>query len=194
MNQAIPSQALPPGARPYRRSVRNVIIHKEMQREFTFVIITLLMVTMLGVGFVIHETIHQAAQGEGLQFGKINPFEILSEVKYQLLLKVSSILFATLVLLGGYSILFLHRIAGPVYRFRTLLSRLCQGEIPGVFKLREGDFFTETAEIFNRLLDQLRAEQARNRQLKDKINEILSAKPDPSLQKSVEEMKKLLEG
>ena len=62
------------GERPYKRRARNILIHKPMQREFTFVMIALLMVATLAIGFVIHETIRDAAFGGGFRFGKMNPY------------------------------------------------------------------------------------------------------------------------
>ena len=63
----------PLGARPYKRRVRNVLIHKPMQRECTFVIVTLLMVSSLAVTFIIHRTITGAISEGGFRFGHAPP-------------------------------------------------------------------------------------------------------------------------
>lgn len=145
----------------YKRNVRNILIHKPMQREFTFVMISLLMVSTLAVGFVIHETIDFAASGGGLQFGKINAYEILSEISYQLIIRVSAILFMTLLVLGIFGVFFLHRVAGPVYRFRQVFIRINEGKFPKFIRLREGDFFSETASEINRLVGKMRFDYSR---------------------------------
>jgi len=172
-----PSQNL--SLRPHKRSARNLFIHKPMQREFTFVMISLLMVSTLAIGFIIHETIREAAFGGGFQFGKINPYEILSEISYQLIMRVSAILFVTLVIIGIFGIFFLHRVAGPVYRFRQIFIRINDGEFPKFIRLREGDFFSETAAEINRLVSKLRFEYEKNQKLKSKLENVITL-ADPS--------------
>jgi len=54
--------------RHHQRKVRNVLIHRPMQREFTLIMISLLMISTLAVGFVIHETIREMAFGGGFRF------------------------------------------------------------------------------------------------------------------------------
>lgn len=159
--------------RPYRRRVRNILIHKPMQREFTFVMISLLMVSTLAVGFVIHQTIREAAFGGGFQFGKINPYDILSEVSYQLIMRVSAVLFLTLIIIGIFGVFFLHRVAGPVYRFRQIFMRINDGEFPKFVRLREGDFFSETASEINQLVNKLRFDYERDRAAKQRLQQIL---------------------
>lgn len=159
--------------RPYRRRVRNILIHKPMQREFTFVMISLLMVSTLAVGFVIHQTIREAAFGGGFQFGKINPYDILSEVSYQLIMRVSAVLFLTLIIIGVFGVFFLHRVAGPVYRFRQIFMRINDGEFPKFVRLREGDFFSETASEINQLVNKLRFDYERDRAAKQQLQQII---------------------
>lgn len=179
--------------KPYKRRVRNILIHKPMQREFTFVMISLLMVSTLAVGFVIHETIREAALGGGFHFGKINPYEVISEVSYQLMLRVSSILFVSLVVIGVFGIFFLHRVAGPVYRFRQIFMRINDGEYPNFIKLREGDFFMETASEINQLIQKLRFEEDKSRRMKAKLGDLLDKmEPSHPFRKEVEEVSLML--
>ena len=49
--------AEPMPERQYKRKLRSVLIHKPMQREFTLVVMSLLIISALTVGFVIHQTI-----------------------------------------------------------------------------------------------------------------------------------------
>lgn len=181
-----------PVKRNYQRRVRNIFIHKPMQREFTLVIIALLMVSSIAIGFVIHSTIREAAFGGGFHFGKINPYEVLSEVSYQLVLRVTSILFVTLIVIGAFGIFFLHRIAGPVYRFRQVISRLNNGQIPPHVKLREGDFFAEVALEINQLLENSAMERSKAERALEKINTILSSKPGEPIGGLAQEVKEIL--
>ena len=183
-------------SRSYKRRVRNILIHRPMQREFTLVVIALLMVSSLAIGFVIHETIREAAFGGGFRFGKVNPIEVLGEVRYQLILRVSLILFASLIVLGTFGVFFLHRIAGPVYRFRQVFLRINKGEvreIPVPVRLREGDFFHETALEINRMIRRLRLDEQKIRFAKEKISEIMAQGPSESMGKTIHEMREFLE-
>lgn len=162
----------PPAGASYKRQARNLLIHKPMQREFTLVLMMLIIVSSLAIGVVIHHTIHSAMYGGGFRFGKVSPYEILSDVSYQLIIRVSCILFVTLLILGVFGLFFMHRVAGPVYRFRQVFIRLNRGEIPNKIRLREGDFFGETAEEFNRLIDRLQVERERDEKIKETITRL----------------------
>lgn len=182
-----------PHKRPYRRRVRNILIHKPMQREFSFVLVALLMISTLAVAFVIHTTVREVAMGGGYQFGRISPYEMLSDLSYQLVFRVSCILFATLIVVGFFGVFFLHRVAGPVYRFRQVFLRLNDGEIPGPITLREGDFFLETAGEINRLMKRLEFERGKSKQVREKLTEIMAVKSQNETEKSVRELKSLVE-
>jgi len=146
----------PSVARDHKRKLKSVLIHKPMQREFTLVVMSLLIISALTVGFVIHYTIREALMGGGYRFGKISAYEVMSDVSYDLIARVSFVLFVTLMVVAVFGVFFLHRVAGPVYRFRAILRKVVKGEIPGEFRLREGDFFTDAAEDLNQVLKLLR--------------------------------------
>jgi signal transduction histidine kinase len=65
---------------------------------------------------------------------------------------------AVLIILVGvfvYTLLFSHRIAGPIYRINHVLQMMLQGKYPGSLTLRKGDHFHQTAELLERLSQQL---------------------------------------
>ena len=157
----------------YKRRLRSVLIHKPMQREFTLVVISLLIISALTVGFVIHYTIREGMMGGGFRFGKITPYEVMSDITYNLITRVSLVLFITILVIALFGIFFLHRIAGPVYRFRSILRRVAKGEIPDEFKLREGDYFMETAEDLNTVLRMLRLKRQRVEGLSKRLEQVV---------------------
>lgn len=175
----------------YKRKIRNIVIHKPMQREFSLVLISLLIISTLAVGYVIHRTIHEAAFGGGFRFGKISPYEVLSDVSYDLLVRVTFILFLAMIVIGIFGVFFLHRVAGPVYHFRQVLTRLNEGESPPPVKLREGDFFHETAEEINRVVTQIKFERNRSKLMKERLDQMLTA---PGLTEAVARAIKELRG
>ncbi|MBN1688088.1 MAG: hypothetical protein JW893_03220 [Candidatus Omnitrophica bacterium] len=196
MNQENIENQAQEGTRPYKRRVRNVLIHRPMQREFTMVVLGLLIVSGLAIGFVVHETIREAAFGGGFRFGKINPIEVLGEVQYQLILRISLILFASLMVLGTFGIFFLHRVAGPVYRFRQIFIRMNRGaskEIPVPVRLREGDFFHETAVEVNKIIRRIKHDTEKIQAAKEKIGQILAQNPGGDVARILGDLREFLE-
>jgi signal transduction histidine kinase len=164
-----------------------------MQREFTFVLVALLMVSSLAITFVIHQTIQGALTQEGFRFGRISPYEVLSDVTYTLIVRVSVVLFITLIVIGVFGVFFLHRVAGPVYRFRQVFLRINRGEIPSEIRLRAGDFFEETAVEINQLIKRLEFEKEKAKLAKEKADEILAASPPDNVTKPTKELKTILD-
>ena len=192
MNVNAPANVKAP-QRPYKRQVKNLIIHRPMQREFSFMLIALFMVASAAVAWVIHQTIRDAAFGGGFYFGKVNPFEILSDVSYKIIIRVTLVLILTLMTIGAYGVVFLHRVAGPVYRFRQTLLRLNRGEMPHDIKLREGDFFHDMAHDINIILKRFRSEQDKIAELKSKVSDFQRIAPSEEARKKAEEIKAALD-
>jgi len=177
--------------RVYKRQIKNIIIHRPMQREFSFMLIALFMVASAAVAWIIHQTIRDAAFGGGMVFGKINPFQVLSDVSYQVIIRVTLVLLAALLIIGGYGVVFLHRVAGPVFRFRKTLLSLNRGEMPHDVKLRESDFFHEMSHDINMVLKRLRSDHATLTDMKTKINELIRSAPSDEVRQKAQQLKDL---
>jgi hypothetical protein len=90
-------------------------------------------------------------------------------------------------------VVFLHRIAGPVFRFRQTLLKVNRGEIPHEIKLREGDFFHDMAHDINIILRRLRAEQDKISDLKGKLSDLQRNTTSEDARRKAEEMKAVLD-
>lgn len=176
--------------RSNRRQVRNILIHKPMQKEFVFIVIALLMTSMIFVAYVIHLTIQDAAMGGGMHFGRINPYEIFSDLRYELILRVGMVWFFTLTILGFFGVFFLHRIAGPVYRFRSIFMKVNDGNVPAPILLRGNDFFSETAQEINVLLAHLKAEKDKNEVLLKKVRYMIQSNPPALILEALKDIEK----
>lgn len=55
-----------------------------------------------------------------------------------------------------------HRIAGPLERLNAEMNKLAEGESVTPLKFRDGDYWSELAEKFNKLAAQVQAERKRN--------------------------------
>lgn len=179
--------------RSYKRQVKNLIIHRPMQREFSFMLIALFMVASAAVAWVIHQTIRDAAFGGAFTFGKVNPAEILYGVSYSIIIRVTMVLILTLIIIGAYGVVFLHRVAGPIYRFRQTLLKVNRGEIPGDITIREGDFYHDMAHDINIILKRIRTEQEKIAELKTKVSDFQKSAATDDLRQKAEEMKSVLD-
>ncbi len=64
----------------------------------------------------------------------------------------------TFVCMCLHGIVLTHRVAGPIYRFRQVLSGIRRRFLPPKVALREGDCFADLCEEMNGLLEHLRGE------------------------------------
>lgn len=193
MEMNVNEQAKAAPYRPYKRQVKNIIIHRPMQREFSFMLIALFMVASAAVAWVIHQTIRDAAFGGAFTFGKVNPTEILYSVSYSIIIRVTLVLILTLVIIGIYGVVFLHRVAGPVHRFRQTLLKVNRGEMPQDIKLREGDFFHDMAHDINVILRRLRTEQEKISELKVTVTHFQRNASSEEIRRKADEMKAVLD-
>ena len=140
-----------------RRKIKSVFIHRPLQREFTMLMVIILMVATLLIGVVIHYTIHETLTDQTGGLGRTAAYEFLAEIDQKILIRVFAVLFITIVAARMGGVFFLHRVAGPIYRIRITLRQLADGKIPkNDVKLRRGDFFAELAVETNRLMNRLR--------------------------------------
>ena len=140
-----------------RRKLKSVFIHRPLQREYTMLMVIILMVATLLIGIVIHYTLQEAiSDGKG-GLGRAAAYEFLAEIDQRLLIRVFAVLFVTVVAASLGGVFFLHRVAGPIYRIRVTLKQMADLKLPAhEIHLRRGDFFQEVAVELNRLLSQLR--------------------------------------
>ena len=140
-----------------QRKIKSVFIHRPLQREYTMLMVIILMVSTLLIGIVIHMTVQESIMSEGGGIGRSAAYDFLSDIDQKILIRVFAVLFVTIVaaIMGG--VFFLHRVAGPIYRISVTIKKLADFQIPAQdIKLRHGDFFQEVADELNRLIAKLR--------------------------------------
>jgi hypothetical protein len=153
-----------------RRSVRSVIINWPMQREFTLITIAIMMLSAVALSFVIHLTLHQSIVSQIGRIGRVGAYNMLSDVSFDLIVRVIVVFFVTIVAVGMFGVFFLHRVAGPAFRFHQLFRRLGErGEIPHDIQLRERDFFKEIAAELNQVFRTLRDRNAALREVEQLV-------------------------
>jgi len=132
-------------AQKVKRRFSNYLINERMQLSLTirFLILSLLFTILIGMlmFFVTWPVIRIYI-----------PPALVSVMFQQLVSKLYSSSFILLIVIAGFSIIFTHRIAGPVYNLERTLDRLNQGEDVNLVKLRDGDELQELATKINQVI------------------------------------------
>ncbi len=177
----------------YKRQLRNFLIHKPLQREYTLLMIGMMMASVLIVVLIIHTTMKQALLGNPYRVGSVSPYEILSDISQQLVTRVGIALLFCIIAATLIGIVFLHRVAGPLYRFRMLLRKITSGHIPEDIRLREKDYFKEVALEFNNLFKSLRQKKMLASELLAVLDKLPSDTLPPSIRDTFNKVKETLE-
>jgi len=73
-------------------------------------------------------------------------------VKYQIFFRIVCFSFPLILVLTALTMIFSHRIAGPIYRFEQTLDKLIQGEDVEYVRLRKSDELKGFADKLNELI------------------------------------------
>ena len=139
-----------------KRSIQNVLINRPLQREFTLVMLGIMMTAAFAVGIMINFTLNDLTENAPATISRTTLERMIFDANSQLVVSSILIIFLAVIATGFFGVFFLHRVAGPVYRFRQVLKRMGSGEIPSEVHLRRRDFFKETAEELNRVIQVLK--------------------------------------
>lgn len=164
-----------------KRSIQNVLINRPLQREFTLVMLAIMMTAAFAVGIAIHFTLNGLAEDAPPTISHLTLERMIFDASSQLVVSSILIIFIAVIATGFFGVFFLHRVAGPVYRFRKTLERMGSGEIPSEVQLRRRDFFKETADELNRVIQLLK--QFDN--TSQKIDKVLNEIPEQALSKDL---------
>lgn len=146
--------------RPYRRRI--LIIKKPLQYRFiTFTFLSVFFAVLL-IGFDIYYT-----AGE-IIVKSIDPEALpkLEALNAQLLVKLLFYMILVLFL----SVIFSHKIAGPIYRFERSCEVVGSGDFTYRVKLRKGDLLKDFMNSFNRMIENLQDMVKKDRALVEEIS------------------------
>ncbi len=121
------------------------LIKKRMQLGLTFRFFFLTILFALFIAFEVYITIWPVVSG-------LIPKDLMDLVKYQIFFRLLFFAFPVIFVIAAFSIVFSHRIAGPVYRFEQTLDKLIQGQDTEYIHLRKGDELNGLAEKLNELI------------------------------------------
>jgi len=134
------------------------LIKKRMQLGLTFRFLFLIIIFSLFIGFEVYITIWPAVS-------EAIPQDLLDLVMDQIFFRMICFIFPVLFVITAFSIVFSHRIAGPIYHLEKSLDRLIRGDDVETIRLRKSDALKELAEKINSLV--LMVKQSRVPEQKD---------------------------
>lgn len=117
-------------------------IKKRMQLGLTIRFLLLTTFFSFFVGFVVYITIWPVTS-------QVISEDVLSAVQHKVIMRALFFFIPLIFVLGTLSVVFLHRIAGPLYRIERMLDKVIQGEDIGRICLRKKDELQDLAEKIN---------------------------------------------
>jgi hypothetical protein len=126
------------------------------QRTFILLEFVLLMFTMVYLLYLIVATMdHVAASVTGVD--KTTLALVLERVNMLLLVRISLLFFVVFIVHVVLGLFLLHRVTGPLVRFKRILNQIADGKIPNhPVTLRKGDFPTDVSDALTDALKQIR--------------------------------------
>ena len=116
----------------------------------------LLMLTLVYLLYLIFNTVY----GEVQTMASVNQVTLgplFDSVNYLLLIRISILFCAVFLINALLGLFFLHRLTGPLVRFRAVLTQVGNGTVPNTdIVLRKGDFPTELASAMTLALKKIR--------------------------------------
>lgn len=98
---------------------------------------------------------HQMALDVGINAS--NPFfKVLANMQTMLTVFFAGTTLAIIAFSTIAGLIFSNRVAGPLYRMREHFEKVSRGETLGGVSFREGDYFDDLAEAYNRQMDYIR--------------------------------------
>jgi len=131
-----------------------------MARKYVLFVVSVLLMASLVIGFTINFTIRDSMNEAHTQVFMLTSNQILMSVNQDLLVRIFLVLLITLIVTSVAGLLFLHRVGGPLFRIKSVLKSMADGDLPKQkISFREGDYFRELADELNRLIDRLKGPQ-----------------------------------
>ena len=127
------------------RKLKNYLIKKNIQLGLTLRFLLVLILFSLFIGFQAYITIWPVASSYISQ-------DLMNLVRYQVIVRLLLFSIPLLFVIMGSTVIFTHRIAGPIYRFERTLDKLIKGEDTPPINLRPGDELRELADKINDLI------------------------------------------
>ena len=136
----------------YKR--RKYLINKSVQFAYAGITIWLLLIATILVGTITYYlTLNTILTQIEAEKQLIDAYAIVKNINLLLGKRIGILLGFIVIFTLILEILFLHRVAGPIYRIEKTLKDLAEGKQVNKIKLRKKDFFKSLAETTNQVID-----------------------------------------
>lgn len=141
-----------------RRKLKNYWLNSQFQGRYIRALLASSCIAMVLYGVVFYRHVKENYD----TLVKISPMP--DESKEQLYkelndiimyLSASSAVFLVLVALIG--LIYSHRVAGPLFKIKSVCKDICDGNVNARIKLRPNDEFRDVAEQLNKMIDKLQS-------------------------------------
>lgn len=148
-----------------KRHIRNLLLDKQFQMRWVLRVVITVALIVTVMGFFLYQTVGNAtdqmlAQQLADPMLTKEAFDAFVERsvydKNITLLKIAGGLCSLVVLLGGLTIIYTHKIAGPLHRMRRLCTTIDGKSLQLFVKLRKSDDIQEAFIEFDNMLRRLR--------------------------------------
>ncbi|MBK6848664.1 MAG: hypothetical protein IPG96_14420 [Proteobacteria bacterium] len=153
----------------HRRLIRNYLLDRRLQLRYTLVVVLVSAGLSAGLGYFWYGEMRQASQIVEVQVmgsldeqGARQIQQDLARQDQRRLIVLVGFGVALAVALAGYSIVFTHKVAGPLHKMQRAFAAMRDGHLPEVHDLRRHDqlraFWAAFKEMYVALRDQTQQE------------------------------------
>lgn len=133
---------------------RRYLINKPVQFIYAGIMIYLLLIGIVVAGVGTYYLTFNAILDElDKQGGLAQAYHLVQSINLLILKRVGIMLVLVLVFAFITGVLYLHRIAGPIYRIEKTIRDMAEGKKVEPIRLRKKDFFKSLAEALNKLIE-----------------------------------------
>ncbi len=114
-------------------------------------------------------------------------YELVKSINLTLAKRISAFLIFLIIFSCVLMVLYLHRIAGPIFRIERVLREVAEGKkFEGPLKLRKKDFFKGLADAINKMMEYQKKKEEKVKEFIRKVEKY------PEFKKDIEELNRLL--
>jgi len=175
-----------------KRNIKTLLIDPQMQKEYTFLMVVVLFVAAIVISILVNWTIRDTMLSGPYRMGKVSPYEVMSTINYLITVRITIAFIVTIVATSFLSIKFLHRVGGPIYRFRVAFKELAKGSIPRDISLRSNDFYKNVAAEINVVLAILRNDEQKKNEIASELEKLPKEQLPPEWNDKIQNMIKEL--
>lgn len=173
------------------RPRRIVLIDTRFQLRLAGAFILLQVVLTAGFAFGLYVFMDSELQA-GLASAHA-AYRTLDQMLFPLVLVLAGFSLAlSTALVTGFVVILSHRIAGPLYRFRTLLEQLADRTVPTHTRLRPDDQLVEISESFARAVETLAGDLSGLQAAVQDLQTATAGQEDPTLRQAVDRVDHIL--